>query len=407
MTSRISSALEEFFSVRAFALSLTALLALTLVVGLAAGLLSSKTAPVLFHLETIAELKTDVQEGLLPVPEEPSSPAVEPETHEVAETHEETPPPPAEEISPGDLHPSETAETHAPPAAEETQPPHPEPVPEETAPAHQTATHPVEDSLAGLHESTPYGMVPITRKEDGMTAFQAYRAPFTALPDTKALVALVMVDYGLSGKAATNALSELPSGVTLSLSPYAGQAQAWTTKARERDLEVWMGMPTQSSSFASNDTGPQTILSHGSLEKNRERFLTTLGKSTGYTGIIDLDVPEFSGAESELEFVYKSIAERGLGLAQANPQDTITGGYAVSLHAPFIQNDAWIDTRPAEADIKKELEKLESLALSGRVSVGFFHPYPSAMKAIRQWQPEAAKRGIQIAPLASAIEEKK
>jgi polysaccharide deacetylase 2 family uncharacterized protein YibQ len=380
MQTSLASTLNEYFSLKVFYVTFTALVSAAVLVG---GFLviigSGEKGEDALHLSSL-EISVPLQK------DQAKEIAIATTAEAVPEEH---PAAPQEEITPSELSPADTAPT---------------PPPEEQNAAHET--HPVEDALAGLHETTPFGMVPIVRKEDGMTAFKAYAAPFTLASNTKALVALVMVDYGLSEKSSKEAIEKLPLGVTLSSSPYAREAQTWITKARERGLEVWMGLPTQGKSFLENDTGPQTILPHGALEQNRDRLLTTLGKATGYAGVIDLDIPDFTGAEPELETVYRTIAERGLGLAQASPQDTTTGSFAVDLNAPFIQSDAWIDSLPTEESTLKELEKLEQRALNGRVSVGFFHPHPSVIKAIASWQKTAQDRGLQLAPLTASIEEK-
>jgi hypothetical protein len=265
---------------------------------------------------------------------------------------------------------------------------------------------PVEDAVAGLHESTPYGMVPVIRKSDGMTAFKAYSSEFAPAADARAMISLVMVDYGLSKKASDAALEQLPEGVTLALSPYGQDVQTWTTSARQRGHEVWMGLPLQSESFGTDDSGAQTLLVSASLEQNKNRLLGTLGKATGYAGIIDLDTPGFSSSSADLDRIYSSILERGLALAQANPKDTVTGDFAITHKAPFIQNDIWIDENAAPKEIAKQLDKLKNLAADGHTAVGFFHPYPTVIAAIRKWQEDLVEARIELAPLSASIEQK-
>ncbi len=270
----------------------------------------------------------------------------------------------------------------------------------------KTYRPPIEDAVAGLHESTPFGMVPVIRKSDGMTAFKAYSSEFAPASDARAMVSLVMVDYGLSKKTSDSALEQLPEGVTLALSPYSQDVQTWTTSARQRGHEVWMGLPLQSQDFGVNDSGSQTLLVSASLDQNKNRLLTTLGKSTGYVGIIDLDTPGFSSSSADLDRIYSSILERGLALAQANPKDTVTGDFAITHKAPFIQNDIWIDENASPKEVAKQLEKLKNLAADGRTAVGFFHPYPSVIAQIKGWQAQLADAKIEIAPLSASIEQK-
>lgn len=270
----------------------------------------------------------------------------------------------------------------------------------------QSARHrpPIEDAIAGLHETTPLGMVPIVRKSDGLTAFKAYQGDFSPAPDSKAMISLVMVDYGLSKKISDIALDDLPEGITFALSAYSQDAQTWTTSARQRGHEVWMSLPMQSQTYGGDDSGNQTLLVSAGLAQNKNRLLTTLGKATGYVGVIDMDTPAFSASSADLDRLYSMILERGLGLAQANPKDTLTGEFAITHKAPFIQNDIWIDEKATPEAVTAQLDKLKSLASEGQIAVGFFNPYPSVIEAIAKWKETLARDKIELAPLSAAID---
>jgi polysaccharide deacetylase 2 family uncharacterized protein YibQ len=264
----------------------------------------------------------------------------------------------------------------------------------------------VEDAVAGLHENTPFGLVPVIRKPDGLTAFKAYRSKFSPAASTKALISLVMVDYGLSPKLSAQAIGDLPKGVTLALSPYSQDAQKWVTDARQDGHEVWLGLPLQGSDFGLSDSGPQTILVNASVEQNKGRLLSNLGKATGYAGVITPGTSAFSNNASDLDRIYSDIMERGLALVQTHPKDTLTGEFAITHKAPFIQNDLWIDLNATPAAVMLELEKLKQMASYGRVAVGFFHPYPSVIAAVKDWQDELKNSNIELAPLSASIEQK-
>jgi polysaccharide deacetylase 2 family uncharacterized protein YibQ len=266
---------------------------------------------------------------------------------------------------------------------------------------------PIEDAIAGLHENTPFGLVPVVRKSDGLTAFKAYKAEFSAAENTKAIISLVMVDYGLSKAASEKAISALPHGITFALSPYSQDAQKMTTTARQQGHEVWLTLPIQNASYGNSDSGNQTILVNASVDQNKARLLSNLGKATGYVGVIDLDSPAFNNAAADLDSIYSNITTRGLALAQGNPKDTLTGEFATMNKSPFIQNDVWIDAVLTREAVDAEIKKLTQLALNGGTAVGFFRPYPAVIAAIHDWRMTFAAEQIELAPLSAAIEQKK
>ena len=299
-----------------------------------------------------------------------------------------------EPVAVGTLNPADMATPEPATAPTEVKPPEPAPKP------------PIEETIEGLHQNTPFGLVPVVRKTDGMTAYKAYRAEFTPAASTKALISLVMVDFGLSKKISEQAIKDLPSGVTLALSPYSPDAQKLTTTARQDGHEVWLGLPVQNEDFGNSDSGNQTLLVNASVDQNKSRLLSTLGKATGYVGVIDMDTPAFANNAADLDRIYSNVLERGLALAQANPKDTLTGEFAITNKAPFIQNDIWIDRNATPAAVAFELDKLKQIASNGRIAVGFFHPYPTVIAAIKDWQDNLARASIEIAPLSSSIDQK-
>lgn len=417
MAETLKERLEPYISVRVFGLTLAGLVGVSLAVVIGLALSSGQQ-----------EVETSV---VLPLAEQPP----------VAGHPEETPAESTGEVTPGHLSPADIAVTEpvAPPAdpvtathGEQSQPAHtvttapalPDPRAVEQPPQHGSAnigSPPVvpspditekkpaaviEDAVAGLHQSTPQGMVPVIRKDDGMTAFKAYSVEFMPPADTKAIISLVMVDFGLSQAVSEKAIANLPGAVTFSLSPYSREAQKLTTAARQGGHEVWLHVPIQHITYGTDDTGSLSILVNASIDQNKARLMSSLGKATGYAGVIDMDTPAFGDAAADLDSIYSAIVDRGLALAQGNPKDTMTGAFAATHKAAFIQNDIWIDRSAAPADVAQELEKLRQIALNGNIAVGFFHPYPAVIAAIKEWSVQLGHDNIHLAPLSASIKQK-
>lgn len=264
----------------------------------------------------------------------------------------------------------------------------------------------IEESIEGLSEETPLGFLPIIRKSDGMTAFSAYKAPFALRAETKGVVALVMLDYGLSDKLSKAALEKLPKPMTFSISPYSSIVQAKLTAARAAGHEVWMNIPIQAADFAKNDSGPSTILSGLNKDLNISRLNTSLGRGTGYAGVTFSVTPDFPDILPDLQPVIDSITARGLGISQMDLADKKIAQAATDSKAAFIQASVEIDSSLSKGDILKSLEMLEKISLeSGYVTIGF-EPSQSAFDAIAEWGKSLDSKHIQLAPLTYAIHQK-
>ncbi len=283
-----------------------------------------------------------------------------------------------------------------------TPPPAP-PSPAIVTDAGKPQPHDIEDAIAGLHEATPYGLAPVVRVEDHMTAFRAYASPFTPAVDTKGTVSFVMVDFGLSDKISQSGITDLPSAVTFLLDTNAKNAQKWTSDARRYSHEVWVSLPLQTNDYPQIDTGPKTIIANMDPTESNKRLLQTLGVSTGYAGVIINNANAFASLKDQLQKVLASVSARGLAIAQSDPADKSTSDMAAAINAPFTQNNTWIAQISSEKDLQTKFIDIESSAVKNKKIVVFFRPYPATIKAIQNFAKDSASRGIQLAPLSATI----
>lgn len=342
----IRNRVEDFFPLRSFLISLAALSGFSIAVISAVTLLHTPPASTVETFVTVPEQTVAVKSG---------------------------------DLNQLDLH-----ESPAPAAAE--------PQPKE-----------IEDAVAGLHETTAEGLVPIIRSGDKLTALKAYAAAFEKKPDTKATISLVMVDYGLSKKLSSDAIKALPEGVSLLLSPYTKAAQQWTNDARKENREVWLSLPVQTAAYPKIDTGPYTLLTNMNLAENEKRLLRTLATSTGYAGVIVEEGNSFSSRKTDFEKIIASLSGRGLGLVQSDTKSPFIGEIAQEQKAAFGKNDFWIDSVSSEKDLQSKLRSVEAAAVKNGSVIVFFRPYPVLLKSLRKWSDDLASRQVQLAPLSHAI----
>jgi len=278
---------------------------------------------------------------------------------------ETTPAEPSHEATPENTHEA----VHEP--VKETPPPT-----AEAAEATENINLTIEDSVAGLSEDTPDGPLPMIRESDGLKPFDAYKAPFKLKPDTKGVIVLVMVDYGLSDNLSRAALKTLSAPVTYIASPYATTLQPKVSGARRLGNEVWMGLPMQArQDTVANDSGPNGILSGLNSSENLKRLNKQLGRGTGYVGIAINVNPSFAEDAPELQTLINNIPEKGLGIAQLEPSDALIDSVAAQAKGSFAKGDILIDVPMNKDTISKSLARAEKMALDNGHAVATFHPY--------------------------------
>lgn len=264
---------------------------------------------------------------------------------------------------------------------------------------------PDEDLNIGLYESSTYGEVPVIREKDKQTVYAAYQPSFKLLPTTKGLIAVVMLDFGLSDKISMTATEQLPPEVSFSASPYAQNLQEKIDGGRSKGHEFWLTLPIEGKTKIKTDAGPATLLAGLTKENNTNRTLQTLSKAKGYVGITFAVTPNFEENTAGFQDIIKHIAERGLGLAQVSPDDTQTKIEATALTMPFAQGNAYIDTAFDKSTLEATLANLEKIAMEHRFAVVYMKPYPALFSIIAEWQKTLATKNIQLAPLSAVINE--
>lgn len=280
--------------------------------------------------------------------------------------------------------------------------------PDEHKPAPQveepTASIEVEDSIAGLSETSKLGPLPIIRASDNLKSVEAYKAPFKLSADTKGVISLVMVDYGLSDKLTKAAVQTLPTMTTFIASPYAHDLQPKISGARSSGMEVWMSIPMQGNvNSQTSNMGPNAILSGLNAKENLVRLNTHLGKATGYAGVAFDVKPTFAEGSKDLQALITSISLRGLGIAQLETTDTLIAAAAGQTTAPFAHGNTWIDSILMRDDILKSLADIEKKSLADGQAIASFHPSPLIYSVIAEWQKGLSAQKIQLAPLTYAI----
>lgn len=256
--------------------------------------------------------------------------------------------------------------------------------------------------IEGLSENRDGNILPLSRIQDDMTPFQAYKKPFTAIAG-RGLVSIVIVDFGMTEKLSASMLDNLPSEISFVLSPYTADAPKWASAARAYGHEFWISLPMQTKSM--DDTGPDAILATAPLEQNEARLRNILGTVAGYAGLVTEKDHVLKSDDAGAAPILKQIFGRGLALAESNP-DIPAYGLPAAMEAgfPYVQNNFWIDADLRPEQIDRVLQEVELQASRKGKVIAFLHPYPAVVKKMQDWASGAENRGLQIAPLSAMVQ---
>jgi polysaccharide deacetylase 2 family uncharacterized protein YibQ len=257
--------------------------------------------------------------------------------------------------------------------------------------------------IAGLSESTQWGILPVPSKENNLTPFNAYKRPITETElKAKHKISITVSDMGLSQSATEAALRALPPEVSLSFSPYAKSLEIWATETRSRGHETWLNMPMEVQNYPNVDPGPYTLLIGASEKDNLAKLYWTLGRMTNYAGIISPQNATFIKSESDARPILTRIFGRGLGFVDGTimPSSYIER-MANGMSGHLGQVDVWIDDKVSEEIIRDAISQAEKLAIEQGAATIVVKPYPLSFHIIQEWIKTFPEKNMTLVPLSA------
>ena len=141
---------------------------------------------------------------------------------------------------------------------------------------------PVADPDPALEEVTKDGILPRVAA-DGRAPMQVYAAGFDKT-DLRPRVGLLLAGAGLDTAETTQAIKELPGGVTFAFSPYAQVSDKLLSEARLAEHEYLISIPMEPQSFPLNDPGDKALMTTLAPADNEQHLMWALTRVAGYVG---------------------------------------------------------------------------------------------------------------------------
>ena len=105
-----------------------------------------------------------------------------------------------------------------------------------------------------------------------------------------------------------------------------------------------------------------------------------------------------------MEMVMEELHRRGLlFLDSRTSPKTVVPKLASKYQVPFVTRNVFIDHEPQLKFILSQLDILEKLARKQGYAVAIAHPRPSTIKALSQWLPVVAEKGLELVPISSIV----
>lgn len=237
---------------------------------------------------------------------------------------------------------------------------------------------------------------------DGEPAWVRFAAKTPKRAEGVPRIAIVIDDVGLNSKRIETLLT-VPEIMTLAFLPYANHLDRNVAKIRKAGHEAMLHLPMEPIGNIA-DPGPNALLKKYSLEEIRKKTIANLDRLTGYVGVNNHMGSKFTAYPEGMAVVMDVLKERQV-LFLDSKTAAKSAGYRLAKERglPAGIRDIFIDNTIKVPAIIKQLMKVEELARRKGLAIAIGHPHRETIEALKQWMPEAVKRGFQFIPISAAL----
>jgi polysaccharide deacetylase 2 family uncharacterized protein YibQ len=217
-------------------------------------------------------------------------------------------------------------------------------------------------------------------------------------------VGILIAGFGMSEADNVTEIKSLPPGVTLAISPYAGNIDHLLDVARLTEHEYLLSVPMEPRGFPVNDPDDRhALMASLPPAENLDRLHWTLSRIAGYAGLTNalgqLHGERLSSVPDQIDPVLEEVANRGLLFVDARIGQP---------PLPYVWSrpvDVLIDDDPAAAaTLDKQFAALTQIALDKGSALGLISvPRPVTLARLAAWTTTLAAKGLALAPVSALV----
>ncbi len=264
-----------------------------------------------------------------------------------------------------------------------------------------------ESFLSRLARRAAPPPVLVTRQQRRVSEGETWRkfaaAPII-VPEGHATVTLVIDDLGIV-KDLTREMIEMDAPLTLSFLPYASGIAPQVEDAYEKGHDILVHIPMEPKGSA--DPGPFALMSSDSARQRARSIDYNLGQFSNYIGINNHMGSEFTEDSAAVAQLMEVVGDKGLMVldSKTTPNSKLED-IARAKSIPVTNRDVFLDNVREEGYILNQLAELERVAKANGSALAIGHPYPQTVRALKQWIPTLAEKGITIVPISQSVAER-
>lgn len=262
-----------------------------------------------------------------------------------------------------------------------------------------------QESLVGapapeITEKIGNELVPMSDTK-GSSASSLYRRAFTRTEDQH-LVSIIVTDVGFNPEVLRQALN-LPSVVTVGISPYADQPARQIEALRNKGHEVWGMLPMMGTRYPQDDPGPLGLINALTIKSAMTRLHTIMANTIGSVGFVLSPDESFSKQTDLWNPIRDEIDTRGLYLLSTHQTRDIGDLTPDEKQREHIRRaDMILDSTPSAAFVRSKLASVRDLAKKQTELVILITARPQSLILLDEWlKTDPLKDVATLAPLSA------
>lgn len=259
------------------------------------------------------------------------------------------------------------------------------------------------DPAPALIENSPFGRLPKV-SPDGVRPLDVYARRPNPAALAQAQIAIVVGGVGLNSEMTVKAIEDLPSDITLALSPYGDDIDSWMESARLSGHELLLQAPMEPFDYPDNDAGPQSLLTGLKPQQNLQRLSWIMAQTTNYVGLVNFMGDRFTSHDERMAEFLTEVNRRGLMyLDDGNAPRSKAGQLASQIGVPFVKADMVLDASLSDEAIGTQLLELETMARQRGIAVASATAFPVTLNALEAWANRLEERGLSLVPISHVL----
>lgn len=228
------------------------------------------------------------------------------------------------------------------------------------------------------------------------------------VPEGAPRLAIVIDDMGLAGVLSSEAVRDLPAGVTFSFLPYGAETGALALAAHTDGHEILIHMPMEPlprTDGQEPDMGPHGLkvgMTNDAIEDNVVENIKGLKDLA--VGVNNHMGSRFTAWPDGMRVVLSVLQREGLMFLDSKTiAPTAVRKASAGLDLPVMERDVFLDHVPEVAEVRAELAKAVELAKKRGFAVAIGHPLPATLEVLNADLPEIVSSGVVLVPLTDGL----